>query len=56
MKQVQTLDGVDYVVERRYDTGGRLRGITYPDGDAVGTTASPLAYDGAGRLTATPGS
>ena len=55
VKQVQTLGGVDYTVERRYDAGGRLRGITYPDGDAVGTTANPLGYDQAGRLTTIPG-
>ena len=53
--QVRTIDGVDYGAQRRYDAGGRLRGITYPDGDAVGTTADPLVYDGAGRLKTIPG-
>jgi hypothetical protein len=49
------LDGATYVLERRYDPAGRLLGITYPDGDAVGTPADPLRYDGHGRLTSIPG-
>ncbi len=55
VKQVQTLGGVDYTLERRYDAGGFLRGITYPDGDAIGTALNPLVYDQAGRLTSIPG-
>jgi RHS repeat-associated protein len=55
VKQRRTLDGFEYVAERRYDSAGRLRGITYPDGDSVGTPADPLGYDRAGRLYSVPG-
>lgn len=55
LKQSRTLDGAGYVTLRRYDTAGRLRGITYPDGEAIGTDINPLAYDRAGRLHAIPG-
>ena len=55
VKQVRTLDAVNYTAERRYDSAGRLLGITYPDGDAVGTPAAPLSYDSAGRLAGIPG-
>jgi len=54
VKQVRTLDGGSYVAERRYDSAGRLRGITYPDGDTMGTPANPLGYDAAGRLLSIP--
>lgn len=54
VKQTRTLDAVDYVLTRTYDSGGFLRGITYPDGDAVGTTQSPLGYAAAGRLKGVP--
>src|SRR5262249_11815745 len=40
-----------YTMSTTFDVGGRALTTTYPDADAVG----PLAYDGAGRLTAVPG-
>jgi YD repeat-containing protein len=55
VRMTRNLDGTNYTVERRYDSGGFLRGITYPDGDEVGSIASPLVYDAVGRLTAIPG-
>jgi RHS repeat-associated protein len=54
-KVTRTLDGVDYVAQKRYDAAGHVTGITYPDGDALGTVISPLLYDSAGRLRAVPG-
>ncbi len=55
VKATRTLDALDYVAQRRYDSSGSLTGITYPDDDAVGTTGSPLLYDEAGRLRTIPG-
>jgi RHS repeat-associated protein len=53
-QQQRWLDGSLYIAERRYDSAGRLRGITFPDGDAIGTVAEPLGYDAAGRLYSIP--
>jgi RHS repeat-associated protein len=55
VRQQKTLDGVSYVAQRRYDSAGRLRGITYPDNEAIGTEGNPITYDRAGRLYAIPG-
>jgi len=44
-----------FALDTRYDAGGRVIGRTYPDGDEVGTVASPLRYDAAGRLRVVPG-
>jgi RHS repeat-associated protein len=58
IKQTRTFavfPGQEYVRQQRYDSGGYLRGITYPDNDAVGTPADPLLYDGAGELKSIPG-
>jgi RHS repeat-associated protein len=55
VRRVRTLEGVSYVVERRYDAADRLRGITYPDGEAIGTPTQPVTYDAAGRLRGIPG-
>lgn len=55
VKETRTLDGMDYVLERRYDGGGRLKGTTFPDGDVVGTVADPIRYDAAGRELSIPG-
>jgi RHS repeat-associated protein len=55
VNQVRTLDGQNYSAQRRYDAASHLTGITYPDGDTVGTTVDPLTYDAAGRLKTIPG-
>jgi RHS repeat-associated protein len=58
VKHTRTLDGLDYVFQKQYDSSGRVIGIGYPDGDLVGqvgTLGSPLLYDEAGRLRAIPG-
>ena len=55
VRQTRTLEGILYQAERRYDVGGHLRGITYPDSDAVGTPTNPLLYDATGRLKSIPG-
>ena len=49
----RTIDsaGFDGVVVKEYDVAGRLRSLTYPDGDAIG----PMEYDAAGRISAIPG-
>jgi RHS repeat-associated protein len=54
VSKVRSLDGNTYSLQRRYDSAGRLRGITFPDGDAVGTPADPWRYDAAGRLIHIP--
>jgi RHS repeat-associated protein len=54
VRETRSLDGGSYSMERRYDAGSRLRGTTYPDGEAIGTPANPLRYDAAGRLTTIP--
>jgi len=51
VKQTNLLDGVTYVAQKQYGTGGFLQSIIYPDGDNVG----PMAYDAAGRLNFIPG-
>jgi RHS repeat-associated protein len=55
VRETRLLGGVTYQLERRYDSGGRLRGTTFPDGDSIGSPAAPLQYDSAGRLVAVPG-
>jgi YD repeat-containing protein len=45
VRLTRTLDGASYTVTRRYDASGRLTGISYPDGDEVGSVANPLEYD-----------
>jgi RHS repeat-associated protein len=55
VKQKRTLDSVDHTFQRRFDAAGRLTGITFPDGDAVGTPGDPWDYDEAGRLASIPG-
>src|SRR5262245_9656319 len=37
VRQVRTLDEINYTAQRGYDARGRLRWITYPDNDTVGT-------------------
>ena len=57
-KQTRTIDGVNYVVEKNFDTAGYLRGMKYPDNDILGQfggSGSALGYDGAGRLSTIPG-
>jgi RHS repeat-associated protein len=44
-----------FTFTKGYDVGGRLKWTSYPDGDALGTPARPLIYDGAGRLRMIPG-
>jgi RHS repeat-associated protein len=53
--QRRDFDGLTFLTDWRYDAGGRLRGITFPDGDVVGSPSSPLRYDAAGGLTLAPG-
>jgi len=55
LQQRRMLDGVEYLALRRYDSAGRLRGITYPDGEAIGSDANPLTYDRTGHLYSIPG-
>lgn len=51
----RVLDGVTYSETTRLDPAGRLKGITFPDGDAFGTPADPIRYDAAGRTHSVPG-
>jgi RHS repeat-associated protein len=55
VQQTRTMGGIEYTVLHRFDTAGRLRGITYPDGDIIGPSDDPIEYDAAGRLAAVPG-
>ncbi|HUQ04806.1 MAG TPA: FG-GAP-like repeat-containing protein [Kofleriaceae bacterium] len=55
VRTVRTTGGSGYTFTRGYDAGGRLTWTTYPDGDTLGTPATPLGYDGAGRLASIPG-
>src|SRR5262249_29146247 len=54
-QSTRSIDGTPYTMQTGYDAGGRLLWTTYPDGDTVGTSVSPLVYDGAGRLKTIPG-
>ncbi len=55
IKETYVVDGATHEVETLYDTGGRVIGRKYPDGDSVGTSAAPWVYDAAGRLLSVPG-
>lgn len=55
VQSTRTIDGTAYSFQHRYDAGGFLRGTTHPDGQAVGTQAAPITYDGAGRTLSIPG-
>ncbi len=54
-KQTWTVDGVAYAATTGFAPGGQILWKTFPDGDAVGSTASRWVYDRAGRLFAVPG-
>jgi len=52
VRQVRTLDAVNYEVAKAYDgPSGALVSIQYPDLDSVG----PLSYDETGRVSSIPG-
>jgi RHS repeat-associated protein len=55
VKTVRTINGTSYTFRYGFDAGDRALWTTYPDGDTVGTQASPLRYDSAGRLVSIPG-
>lgn len=55
VKTVRTINGARYEFRYGFDAGDRPLWTTYPDGDTQGTAASPLRYDGAGRLRSIPG-
>jgi RHS repeat-associated protein len=55
VNQRRDFDGLTFVSDWRYDAGGRLRGVTFPDGYVVGSAQNPLRYDAAGRLILAPG-
>jgi RHS repeat-associated protein len=54
-KVTRTVGGNPYTFTYAYDLGDRPTSITFPDGDTVGTPATPMTYDGAGRLYSIPG-
>ncbi|WBQ08193.1 RHS repeat-associated core domain-containing protein [Kribbella sp. CA-293567] len=55
VRAVRTIHGASYTFRYGFDAGDRALWTTYPDGDTQGTEASPLRYDGAGRLLSIPG-
>ena len=55
VRGIRTIGTKSFTFLKGYDLGGRLTWTTYPDGDSVGSAASPLGYDGAGRLSTIPG-
>ena len=58
LKRQVSVDGVDYTVQKNFDTAGYLRGMQYPDGDTIGQfggSGTALGYDQAGRLASIPG-
>jgi RHS repeat-associated protein len=48
------IDGRSFNLKYSYDATGRVKFITYPDGDKLGTSSNPFTYDGAGDLFAIP--
>jgi RHS repeat-associated protein len=48
------IDSNTYRFSYSYDPMGRLLTITYPDGDTLGTSDTPIEYDTAGRLQTIP--
>ncbi|UJW28410.1 hypothetical protein L3Q67_24340 [Saccharothrix sp. AJ9571] len=55
VRTVRTTGGTTYAFHHGFDPEDRPLWTTYPDGDAQGTPADPLRYDGAGRLSSIPG-
>jgi RHS repeat-associated protein len=55
VRGTRTIGSKSFTFNKGYDAGGRLKWTTYPDGDSVGSAASPLGYDAAGRLATIPG-
>ncbi|MFH1018127.1 MAG: FG-GAP-like repeat-containing protein [Pseudomonadota bacterium] len=51
----RVVDQVAYTMQSGYDVTGRLLWTRYPDGETVGSSQQPLAYDSAGRLFSIPG-
>ncbi len=51
----RTMDGWDFPMWLGYDAGGRLRHVTYPDGDTLGSATNPIRYDAVGRVVSIPG-
>lgn len=51
----RTVNGSTYTTGWSYDALGRLRFVTYPDGDTLASDAAPFVYDDAGRLAQIPG-
>ncbi|HDI13031.1 MAG TPA: RHS repeat protein, partial [Hadesarchaea archaeon] len=50
IKTVKSIDGTDYVIERSFDSAGRLTSVEYPDGEVV-----CYAYNPAGLVEAVVG-
>ena len=50
----RTVDGTSHMFLKRFDTGNRLLGTTFPDGSALGAPGDTLDYDSAGRLAYIP--
>src|SRR5262249_8105637 len=54
VRVARTIAGTDYVAVKQLAPSGQVLGVTYPDGETIGSDAAPLVYDRAGRLTAIP--
>jgi RHS repeat-associated protein len=54
-KVQRVLFGTPYVTESGFDSAGRTLWTTYPDGDTLGTPATPLVYNELGKPRVIPG-
>jgi len=48
------IDSRSFNIRYSYDVTGRVKSITYPDGDRLGSLSNPFTYEGAGDLFAIP--
>jgi RHS repeat-associated protein len=55
VRKAYTVDGTTHGFTTAYDAGGRVLWKSYPDGDQVGSSGTPILYDAAGRQKAVPG-
>jgi RHS repeat-associated protein len=55
VRQQYVVDAVTHTLTNGYDISGRLLWRQFPDGDAIASAATPIAYDAAGRLKSVPG-
>ncbi len=55
VRETHVVDTVSYTTVTGFDVGGRVRWVSYPDGDSAGSSGNQFQYDSGGRLVSVPG-